>query len=570
MRTEIPPKPALSPDDPPGPERQSALAPLRHPVFRSVWIASLGSNFGGLIQAVGASWMMTSIADSADKVALVQASTTLPIMLLSLAAGALADNMDRRRLMLAAQTFMLAVSITLAVFTWAGLVTPWLLLLFTFLIGCGTAFNGPAWQASVGEMVPRRDLAGAIMLNSMGFNMARSVGPAVGGLIVAAAGAAAAFAVNAVSYIGLVVVLARWKPDYPPRLLPRETLGVAMSAGIRYVAMSPSIGAVLLRGLVFGAAASAIPALMPLVAQELIGGGPLVYGLLFGAFGVGAVTGAFSRGFLRAALSPEMIVRLSCFTFGLAALAVGLSPVLWLTMPALMVTGAGWVLALSSFNVTVQMSAPRWVVARALSIYQMATFGGMAAGSWGWGLIAEGHGVAVALYVSALVQLACALIGLRVPLPASEHLNLDPLRPWKEPETAVPILGRSGPVVVTIDYVIHKEDVLDFLAVMSERRRIRRRDGARHWTLARDLADPEKWVERYQTPTWLDYVRHNQRITQADAEITERIRALHKGVEPPQVHRMIERQTGSIPAGRAPHPHPREMHEPLTDPTRSS
>lgn len=570
MRTAIPYEPDLSPDHPPEPERQSALAPLRYPIFRAVWIASLGSNFGGLIQAVGASWMMTSITDSADMVALVQASTTLPIMLLSLVAGALADNLDRRRMMLAAQAFMLTVSITLAVFTWAGLVTPWLLLLFTFLIGCGAAFNGPAWQASVGEMVPRKDLAGAIMLNSMGFNMARSVGPAVGGLIVAVAGAAAAFAVNAVSYIGLVTVLVRWKPDYPPRLLPRETLGVAMSAGVRYVAMSPSIGAVLLRGLVFGVAASAIPALMPLVARELIGGGPLVYGLLFGAFGIGAVAGAFSRGPLRAVMSPEMVVRLSCITFGLAAVAVGLSPVLWLTMPALMVTGAGWVLALSSFNVTVQMSAPRWVVARALSLYQMATFGGMAAGSWGWGLIAEGHGVAMALYVSALVQLGCTLIGLRVPLPASEHLNLDPLRSWKEPRTAVPILGRSGPVVVTIDYVIHKEDVLDFLAAMSERRRIRRRDGARHWTLARDLADPEKWVERYQTPTWLDYVRHNQRVTQADAEITERIRALHKGVEPPQVHRMIERQTGTVPAGRAPHPHPRELHEPLTDPTRSS
>uniref|UniRef100_UPI0028B0EA83 MFS transporter n=1 Tax=Brevundimonas sp. TaxID=1871086 RepID=UPI0028B0EA83 len=212
-----------SPSHPPSvpPERPSALAPLRHPIFRAVWITSLVTNFGGLIQSVGAAWMMTSIA-SAQMVALVQASVTLPIMLLSLAAGALADTVDRRKIMLAAQTFMLLVSAGLAAMTWMGWITPWVLLTFTFLIGCGTAFNGPAWQASVGDMVPREDLAGAVTLNSMGFNMARSVGPALGGLIVAAAGAAAAFAVNAVSYLGLLVVLFRWKPERPKQTLPRE------------------------------------------------------------------------------------------------------------------------------------------------------------------------------------------------------------------------------------------------------------------------------------------------------------------------------------------------------------
>ena len=252
--------------------RTGALAPLNHPVFRAVWITSLVTNFGGLIQSVGAAWMMSSIA-SAQMVALVQASVTLPIMLLSLAAGALADTVDRRRIMLAAQTFMLLVSAGLAVMTYLGLITPWVLLSFTFLIGCGVAFNGPAWQASVGDMVPREDLAGAVTLNAMGFNLARSVGPAIGGMIVAAAGAAAAFAVNAVSYLGLLLVLFRWKPDRPKSTLPREGLLAAMAGGVRYAFLSPRVTAVLLRAVVFGVGASAVQALMPLVAREG-GGGP--------------------------------------------------------------------------------------------------------------------------------------------------------------------------------------------------------------------------------------------------------------------------------------------------------
>jgi MFS family permease len=234
------------------------------------------ANFGALIQSVGASWLMTSIAQSADMVALVQASVALPVMLLSLIAGALADNRDRRVVMLGTQFFMLTVSVGLAVCAWAGLITPWLLLAFTFLIGCGSAFNAPAWQASVGDMVPRAELPSAVALNSLGFNIARSVGPAIGGAIVAAAGAAAAFVVNAASYLALIVVLARWRPIRAPAILPRESLGVAMAAGVRYVAMSPAIRTVLLRSAIFGAGASGLVALMPLVAKNLLGGGPLV------------------------------------------------------------------------------------------------------------------------------------------------------------------------------------------------------------------------------------------------------------------------------------------------------
>src|SRR3954447_16173273 len=348
----------------------SPLAPLRHDIFRAVWIASLASNFGGLIQSVGASWMMASIAASADLVALVQASTTLPIMLFSLAAGAISDNYDRRSVMLVAQAFMLGVSVLLTVFTYFGLVTPWLLLTFTFLIGCGTALNGPAWQSSVGDMVPRAELPNAVALNSMGFNIARSVGPALGGFIVAAAGAATAFAVNALSYVGLILVLFRWKPSGTPRALPPETLTVAMGAGLRYVAMSPSIRNVLTRGLVFGFAASAVQALMPIVARDLVQGGPVTFGPLLGAVGGGARAGAISTSSLRRVLSVEALVRFSFVGFGVCATVTALSTVTAVTMAAMALGGACWVLALSTFNVSIQLSAPRWVVGRAIALYQ--------------------------------------------------------------------------------------------------------------------------------------------------------------------------------------------------------
>lgn len=525
----------------------SPFVPLRQPIFRAVWFASLASNFGGMIQSVGAAWLMTSIASSADMVALVQASTTLPIMMFSLAAGAISDNFDRRKIMLTAQGFMFTVSVALAVSAWFGVITPWLLLSLTFLLGCGTALNGPAWQSSVGEMVPRRDLPAAITLNSVGFNIARSVGPALGGFIVAAAGVVASFTVNALSYVGLVTVLARWNPPKIERVLPRETLGIAMSAGIRYVAMSPNIRSVLLRGAAFGFGAIAVQALLPLVARDLVKGGPLTFGLLLGAFGAGAVGGALLSARVRRTLTTETLVRASFAAFAAAVILAGLSVYTVTTMAALLVAGASWVLALSTFNATVQLSAPRWVVGRALALYQMATFGGMAFGSWVWGYIALHFGTDRALYCAGAVLLAGAALGLRYALPPLEQLNLDPLSRWQVPKVAVDIEPRSGPIIVTIEYIIREEDIVPFLNVMAERRRIRRRDGARHWALLRDLTDPRLWIERYDSPTWVEYIRQNQRVTQADAMIGDRVRALHQGPNPPVVHRVIERQTGSLP-----------------------
>lgn len=525
------------------PERKSPLAPFRNETFRLIWVASLACNFGGLIQAVGAAWMMASISTSANMVALVQASTALPIMLFSVASGALADNFDRRRIMLSAQCFMLVVSAGLTLLAWFDLVTPWLLLGFTFLIGCGTALNNPAWQASVGDMVPREDVPSAVALNSMGFNMTRSVGPAIGGAIVAAAGAAAAFAVNAFSYFALIFALVRWKPAIPASTLPREDFGRAVSAGLRYVTMSPSILRVLFRGFAFGLAASAILSLLPLVARDLVSGGPFTYGILLGCFGLGAIGGALLSARLRERLTSEVIVRLAFAGFAASAVITATSRLSYATGAALLIAGACWVLALSLFNTTVQLSTPRWVVGRALSLYQTTTFGGMAGGSWLWGATAEAQGASTSLLVSAFVMLLGAAVGLRYALPQFETLDLAPLNRFSEPNLPLDVKPRSGPIVVLIDYEIDDTDIPAFLTAMTERRRIRIRDGAGQWALMRDLENPTIWTETYHVPTWVEYVRHNQRRTQADAENGERLRQLHRGAKAPRVHRMIERQT---------------------------
>ncbi|RUW79014.1 MFS transporter [Mesorhizobium sp. M2A.F.Ca.ET.067.02.1.1] len=530
-------------DDEPESERVSALAPFRHGIFRAVWAASLVSNFGGLIQGVGAAWMMATIATSSYQVALVQASTTLPIMLFALVAGAIADSFNRRKVMLVAQTFMLVVSALLTLFTWQGWMTPWTLLAFTFLIDSGTALNSPSWQASVGDMVPRAKVPAAVALNSLGFNITRSVGPAIGGVIVAAAGAAAAFAANAISYIGLIVVLARWKPALPEQTLPRESLGAAMGAGLRYVAMSPNIAKVLVRGSAFGFSAGAVLALLPLVARDVVKGDALTYGIMLGAFGIGAVGGALISVRLRQLLSSEVMVRMAFAGFALCALNAAISHNGWQTSAGLLIGGACWVIALSHFNVTVQMSTPRWVVGRVLSIYQTATFGGIALGSWIWGVVADAHGAETALIAAAIAMLAGGAIGFVLPLPKQTVLNLDPLNRFKEPTLSLDLKPRSGPIAVMIEYIIREDDVPEFLATMAERGRIRRRDGARNWTLARDLEDPSVWIEHYHTPTWVEYIRHNRRATHADAVVGERIRALHSGENPPRVRRMIERPT---------------------------
>lgn len=531
-----------SPTPAPAP-RQGPLAPFRHPTFRNLWAATVVSNFGGLVQAVGAAWLMTQLTTSPTLIALVQASSTLPYMLFALLAGALADILDRRRIMLAAQAFMALVSLVLAVIAVAGGLSPWLLLALTFLLGTGGAIYNPPWQASMGDLVPREDLPSAVTLNAVGFNVMRGIGPAVGGMIVAAAGAAAAFAVNAVSYLPLIAALAHWRPPAQQRRVAPEPFADAVGAGLRYVALSPNLLRVMARGALFGFSAVAILALLPLVAKAHPEGGSLLFGLLLGVYGIGAVGGAMLNPRIRDRFDNENIVRMAFAGFALAATIVAATDNVWLQGLALVPAGACWVLALSLFNVTVQLSTPRWVVARTLALYQTATFGGMAAGSWAWGALAGAYDVDASLLDSAAVLALGAIAGHWLRVPEFGTLNLEPAGGFREPSLALDLRGRSGPIMVMVDYRIAQADVPEFLRLMARRRVIRRRDGARNWALLRDLEEPENWSESYHIATWDAYVRHNLRRTKSDAEVTLALRALHRGGHDPRVHRMIERHT---------------------------
>jgi MFS family permease len=524
------------------------LAPFHSRVFAMIWTASLVSSFGSLIQAVGASWLMTSIAPTADMVALVQASTTLPIMLLSLASGAVSDIWDRRLVMLIAQGAMLVIAAVLTTIAYMGLITPWVLLSLTFLIGCGVAVYSPAWQSSVGEQVPRPHLASAVALNSLAFNLARTAGPAIGGVIVAKAGPPAAFLINGFSYIALILVLLLWHRPRPAPFLPPENMFMAMGAGIRYARLSPGIRTVLIRGAVFGLFGSSVWALMPLIARDLIGGGAVTYGVLLGAFGGGAVLGALASTTLRERHSNELIVRTSTVGFGIASIGTALSSWHAATMLALTLGGACWVLALSTFNVTVQTSSPRWVVGRTVAIYQMITFGGLSLGSWLSGLVASRFSLAICLAAAGVLLAASALLGRKLPLHQPEGLNLDPSRTWSsENREQLDNLIDSGPVVVTVEYRIAVDDADRFRLAMRELRRIRRRDGAKRWSLMQDMAAPEIWIERYHSPNWVEHLRRHHRFTVSDREIEKRVLDLHQGSEAPRTRHLIERRTDESP-----------------------
>src|SRR5712671_6113795 len=521
-------------------------APLRHAVFRRIWLASLLSNLGLLIQGVGAAWAMTQMTSSADKVALVQTALMLPIMLISMPAVAIADMYDRRIVALASLSIALVGATTLAVLAWLGLVTPEILLAFCFIVGSGMALFGPAWQSSVSEQVPAETLPAAVALNGISYNIARSFGPAIGGIVVATAGAVAAFAANAVLYIPLLVVLFLWRRTSEPSRLPRERLNRAIVSGVRYIANSPSIRIVLLRTLVTGLIGGSVSALMPLVVRDLLHGGAQTYGIMLGAFGMGAVIGALNITEVRKRMSGEAAVRACAISMAGAIAAVALSREPVLTAAALVVAGAVWMLAVALFNIGVQLSAPRWVAGRSLAAFQASIAGGIAVGSWGWGHLTDIAGVETALLVSAGLMMLSPLLGIWMRMPPIGARNETATELLADPEVQLQLTGRSGPLVVEIEYRVAQDNARAFHNVMQEVQLSRQRNGAYGWSIARDIADPELWTERYHCPTWLDYLRQRNRATLSERELHQQAIAFHLGPEPLRVRRMLERPFGSV------------------------
>lgn len=517
------------------------------PAFRRIWGASLISNLGLLIQSVGSAWAMTEMNAPASQIAMVQSSLMLPIMIFAMPAGAIADMYDRRKVAMIAVTIALAGATGLAASSATNILTPLLLLSCCFVIGSGMALMGPVWSASVSEQVPPPYLPSAIGLNSISFNLARSFGPALGGAIVAAAGPLAAFGFNAVAYLPALIVLFLWKRIPPPMRLPPETMVRAIVSGARYVVHSSPTRTVLIRTLATSVAGGAISALMPLVSRDLLGGGARTFGILLGAYGVGAVVGAMALGRLRARFRDETILRFCTMIGGAGVLCVGLSTSTPLTLGILFIAGSFWTICFSVFNIELQISAPRWVAGRALAAFQAAAAGGAGLGAMIWGEVAHVGDVKLTLVLSGLAMCGCGLLGFWLKMPqstdasASEEAEL-----LADPEVKLAITPRSGPIIVEMEYRIAPDQARSFYQVMQQLQSIRQRNGAYDWSIGRDLSDAEIWTERFSCPTWLDYLRQRTRSTQADRQVEEATWALHMGPEPIVVRRMLERPIGSV------------------------
>jgi len=529
-----------------------AWSPLKIRLFRAMWLAILGSNVGTWVNDVAAAWVMAERTGSPLMVALVQSATTVPVVLLALVAGTLADIVDRRRYLLFAQGWMLLVAATLATLTSLGMLTPPLLVALTFAMGCGAAMAMPAQAAIVSELVPRPMLASAVALNSIGINIARSLGPAIGGLIVAQLGAGWAFGLNALSFATMLWVLFTWKPDLHTSSLPPEGFGAGLRAGLRYALRAGRLQAVLIKSAGFFFFASAATALLPLVVRGEMHGGAGTYGLLLGCVGIGAVSGALVLPTLRARLDRDLLVLLATLACALSLLGLAWLRHMALLPLAMLVNGFAWITVLSSLQIAAQTAVPAWVRARALSLYIMVFSLGMAAGGLSWGSIAQRTSIPLALTLAAIGAVVGGLLVWRVRIAGSEELDLRPTGHWPAPELAVPVTHDRGPVLITVEYRVDAADRAAFHRLLGELGRVRRRDGAVIWGVAEDVATPGVHLEYFVTASWIEHLRQHERVTAEDRTLQEQVRALHRHEHAPVVRHFVG---GSGALAALPHAH---------------
>lgn len=522
------------------PASTSIWSPLRHRVFRTMWIAMTVSNFGTWMHDLSAGWLMTALSDSYLMVALVQTATSLPFFFLAFPAGTLADIVDRRRLLLVTNAWMLGAAAVLGAVTLAGHTTPWSLLGLTFAIGVGNAMMRPAWAASIPEFVPREELRNAVTLNSTSMNATRAAGPALGGLLVAAIGPGAVFLLNAATFGVLIGAIARWRPPRDKASsLPVERFLQAMRAGLRYARHTPALNAVLVRGFGFFVFASASWALLPVVAVRLLGGGPQTYGLLVAYIGVGAVLGAMLLPRLHQRLSRDATLQLATVVFALtlAALAVLRDP--YLLAPALVLGGMGWIAVFSSLVVAAQLAVPNWVRARGLSLVMLMFGGSSALGSAIWGRVADQAGIPAALLAAAAGLVLSTVLRRHFRIPDDDQLDLTPSMQWPVPAVTGNIEPDRGPVLVSVEYRVAPGRQADFNALLPEARRIRKRDGAFFWEVFSDVSDPERFVEVFMTDSWLEHLRQHERATVSDRALLDRLRAFSPGEGRPAVKHYV-------------------------------
>jgi len=509
--------------------KPSPWTPFRHRAFAVLWTATVISNIGTWMHEVGAGWLMTELSSSPLLVASVQAATTLPVFLFALVAGAVADIVDRRRLLIVINLLVSAAAACFAVLVALGLVTPLILIFFTFLLGAGAAFMAPAWQAIVPSLVPRADLAGAIALNSAGINISRAIGPALAGFLIVALGLWSPFALNALSFIGIIAALIWWRPSLSvERRLPPERVGSAILAGWRYVLNSHPVRATLVRAAAFFLFASAFWAMLPLVAREGLSGGPTLYGLLLGAVGAGAVMGALVLPSIKSRLGPDLTV--AAGTLGTAAVLAVLATTTdqRLAIGICALAGLSWIAVLSSLHVSAQTALPDWVRARGLSFFLTVFFGSMALGSLVWGQVASLAGLSASLVAAAIGAVVMIAVTWGAKLGQGEDLDLAPSMHWPAPILADDAAPDRGPVMIQVTYTISPQDRETFATVMGELARARRRGGAYGWTLMQKADASNVFVETWFEASWLQHLRHHEHVAGEDRKLQDQIAALQR------------------------------------------
>jgi predicted MFS family arabinose efflux permease len=515
----------------------ASAAPFRHAAFAVIWTATLVSNVGGWMYSAASGWLMTSLNPDPLIVALVQAASTLPICLFAIPAGALADIFDKRRYLIVVETLTTAVCAVYAVMVSLGLATPGNLLLFTFLIGAAGALTVPAWQAVVPLLVPKEDLSPAIAANSVGVNISRALGPALGGGLIAWFGIAVPFWINAISNLGIVGALLWW---HPPRraktLLPAERFGGAILTGLRYARHNVHLRRTLMRAIGFFLFASAYWALLPLVAREQIAGGPSLYGVLLGVIGASAVGGAFFLPYLKSKLGPDRLMALGALGQAVAMVLYGLAREPLVALAASVVAGATWIGALATLSVSAQVALPDWVRGRGLALYTTVFFGCLTLGSAVWGEVAAWAGLPTAHFLAAAGAVAAVPLTWRWKLQTGAGVDLTPSMHWPAPIIKQAIDEDRGPVLVTVEYRIDPKDRAAFLDALEPLEHERRRDGAYAWGVFEDAAEEGRIVETFLVESWMEHLRQHERVTNADRVVQEAVQRFHLSGAPKVTH----------------------------------
>lgn len=519
------------------PPKASSWAAFRYMAFTVVWTATVIANVGTWMYNAASGWLMTSLEADPLTVSLVQVASSLPLFLFAIPAGALADIVDKRRLLIWIEIVLTVFAAASAVLVWLGRMEPSLLLLFTFLLGAGAAFAAPAWQSIVPMLVPKQDLASAVASNGVGINISRAIGPALGGVVIGAMGIAAPFWINALSNLAVIGALVWWRPSSERvATLPPERLVGAIVIGLRHARHNPELRATMVRAVAFFLFASAYWALLPLVARTRIAGGPELYGILLGAIGLGAVAGAVALPWMKSTLGPDRLVAAGTLGTATSLILLGSVHRVELAVLACVIAGVSWIAALANLNVSVQVSLPNWVRGRGLAMFVTVFFGAMTAGSALWGQIASSFGLPAAHFAAA----AGAVVGIaatwRWKLRGSADRDLAPSLHWPTPVLAIDADANDGPVLITVEYRVAADERDAFLRAIRHLSHQRRRDGAYAWDVFEDAAETGRFLEVFKVASWLEHLRQHERVTNADRIVQDSVRRFHAAAEPKVTH----------------------------------